>query len=599
MDLPDEPEGALGTLGELFGLSAFEQRVLLLCAGVELDGRVATLCGAANGDPARAYATFGLALAALPGPEWVALAPDAPLRRWRLVEIGPGDSLVGSRLRIDERVLHALAGVPAADERLSCLLEVLQTPNRLSAAQVALIERAAAAWAAAEGTPAIQLLGESRDDLRMIAAGLCARLGMQALALPAHLVPTAPADLATLTALIGREAVLGGTALVLEGDSHDAPDVAREHALARLAGDVIGLVLLLGRHRAPLGRASLSYELPPLGLAERAALWRGGLGPATTVARVEQLAAQFGLGVQAIAEICAEALAEPADGGLGERIWTLCRRRARPQLDSLARRIEPAAGWGDLVLPATAHADLLAIVAHMRGRATVYERWGFGRGGRGLGITALFAGPSGTGKTLAAEVIAAELGLDLYHIDLSQVVSKYIGETEKNLGRIFDAAEAGGAVLLFDEADALFGKRSEVKDSHDRHANIEVSYLLQRMEQYSGLALLTSNMPGALDSAFMRRLRFVVSFPFPGPSERTKIWARAIPAAAPTEGLDMAALARMNVAGGSIRNIALHGAFLAAGEGAPLRMGHLLQAAQGEYARLERALTAAEIGGWA
>jgi SpoVK/Ycf46/Vps4 family AAA+-type ATPase len=252
------------------------------------------------------------------------------------------------------------------------------------------------------------------------------------------------------------------------------------------------------------------------------------------------------------------------------------------------------------VLPEPQTRTLREIVVHVRHRARVYEEWGFaGRGSRGLGISALFAGPSGTGKTLAAEVMAAELGLDLYRIDLSQVVNKYIGETEKNLRRVFDAAEEGGAVLLFDEADALFGKRSEVKDSHDRYANIEVSYLLQRMEAYRGLAILTTNLKSSLDTAFLRRLRFVVSFPFPDAAQRARIWDRAFPAGTPTAGLDAEKLARLNVAGGNIRNIALGAAFLAAADGGPVRMEHLLQAARGELAKLEKPVSPAEVAGWA
>ena len=199
---------------------------------------------------------------------------------------------------------------------------------------------------------------------------------------------------------------------------------------------------------------------------------------------------------------------------------------------------------------------------------------------------------------MAAEVLASDLRLDLYRIDLSQVVSKYIGETEKNLRRVFDAAEEGGAILLFDEADALFGKRSEVKDSHDRYANIEVSYLLQRMEAYRGLAILTTNMKSALDQAFLRRIRFVVQFPFPDAGQRAEIWRRIFPAATPLDGLDFNRLARLNVAGGNICNIALNAAFLAADAGEPVRMQHLLQAARSEYAKLEKPLTETEIGGW-
>ena len=199
---------------------------------------------------------------------------------------------------------------------------------------------------------------------------------------------------------------------------------------------------------------------------------------------------------------------------------------------------------------------------------------------------------------MAAEVLARELRLDLYRIDLSAVVSKYIGETEKNLRRVFDAAEQGGAILLFDEADALFGKRSEVKDSHDRYANIEVGYLLQRMEAYRGLAILTTNLKSALDPSFLRRIRFVVQFPRPDAAARREIWRRIFPDPAPVEGLDVDALARLDVTCGAIRNIALRAAFLAADAGAPIGMAHLAEAARSECAKLERPVAEAEIGGW-
>ena len=251
------------------------------------------------------------------------------------------------------------------------------------------------------------------------------------------------------------------------------------------------------------------------------------------------------------------------------------------------------------MLPTAQLFTLRDIASHVRQRRQVYDAWGLGsKCARGLGISALFAGPSGTGKTMAAEVLAADLGLDLYRIDLSQIVSKYIGETEKNLRRVFDAAEAGGAVLLFDEADALFGKRSEVKDSHDRYANIEVSYLLQRMESYRGLAILTTNIKTALDEAFMRRLRFIVQFPFPDAMHRAEMWRRAYPHHTPVGALDFHRLARLNVAGGHIRNIALHAAFFAAEAAEPIGMSHLLRAARCEYTKLERQLTDAEVAGW-
>ena len=246
-------------------------------------------------------------------------------------------------------------------------------------------------------------------------------------------------------------------------------------------------------------------------------------------------------------------------------------------------RIEPLAAiatWDDIVLPPL-QLDLLHRIAdQVEKRAQVYEAWGFGaRMNRGLGITALFAGPSGTGKSMAAEVIANALRLNLYRIDLSAVVSKYIGETEKNLRRLFDAAEDGGALLFFDEADALFGKRSEVKDSHDRYANLEINYLLQRMERYSGVTILATNMRTAIDAAFVRRLRFIVRFPFPARAERRSIWEKAFPQEAPVEKLDYDRLSSLEATGGTIRDIALHAAFLAARDLTPITMDLLMDAA--------------------
>jgi SpoVK/Ycf46/Vps4 family AAA+-type ATPase len=330
---------------------------------------------------------------------------------------------------------------------------------------------------------------------------------------------------------------------------------------------------------------------------EQRELWQRELGSAanTLGESVDRVVAQFDLSAAAIGFAARSVGRSPS----GAELWNSCRRQARPRIDDLAQRIESKASWNDLVVPERSRHCLREIAAHVRHRGTVYQTWGFAeKSARGLGISALFSGPSGTGKTLASEVIANELGLDLYRIDLSQVVSKYIGETEKNLRRVFEAADEGGAVLLFDEADSLFGKRSEVKDSHDRFANIEVSYLLQRMDAYRGLAILTTNMKEALDEAFLRRLRFVVSFPFPDVALRTEIWTRMFPEKMPRDGIDPVRLARLNVTGGSIRNIALNAAFLAADALEPVRMRHVLRAAQTEYAKLEKPLSEVDVGGW-
>jgi SpoVK/Ycf46/Vps4 family AAA+-type ATPase len=339
--------------------------------------------------------------------------------------------------------------------------------------------------------------------------------------------------------------------------------------------------------------------------AEQREVWRTALGPAGTVVdgTVDQLVAQFDLDVRSVRAAAAEALAG-LDGGassaaeISKRVWQACRTATRPRMEDLAQRIDPAASWADLVLPDRQIETLREIVTHVRWRAIVYESWGFAaKSSRGLGIAALFCGPTGTGKTMAAEVLAGELGLDLYRTDLSSVVSKYIGETEKNLRRLFDAAEGTGAILLFDEADAVFGRRTEVKDSHDRYANIEVSYLLQRMEAYRGLAILTTNLRDAIDVAFLRRIRFVVQFPFPDLDQRREIWRRVFPAATPVEGLDVDRLAVLGLAGGSIHNIGLNAAFLAADAGQTVQMEHIQRAVRSEYAKLEQPLSELELGG--
>jgi hypothetical protein len=496
--------------------------------------------------------------------------------------------------------------VPARDERLTGFVEPVRACSALSPAQLALAERVAAIWSAVEpGTPlpAVQLCGPDPAGLRAVAWTACELLGLELAHMPVSTLPGDARELEALGRLWTREAALNPAALLLEYDDAGSVEPVREATLARLLEMLICPLLIASRtRRSSPHRPMLTLEQPRPTVAEQRRLWQVALGPATASlnGHLDILTTQFALSAPAIAAMAAATLNEAdAADELAGRLWQACRSQARPRLDELAQRIEPAAGWEDLVLP-DEHLRLLREIAiHARQRHRVYEHWDFGaRGSRGLGISALFSGPSGTGKTMAAEVLAGELGLDLYKIDLSQVVSKYIGETEKNLRRVFDAAEMGGAILLFDEADALFGKRSEVKDSHDRYANIEVSYLLQRMEAYRGLAILTTNMQDALDQAFLRRLRFIVQFPFPDVGQRTAIWRQIFPRATPTLNRDHDKLARLSVTGGNIRNIALYAAFLAAAEPGPVLMAHLLRAAQVEYEKIGKRLHGSEVGDW-
>jgi hypothetical protein len=607
-----EPAPTLESLCSAFGLSGFERKILLMCAGVELNSRFAGLLAEANQDPRRPHPTFSLALAAFDGAHWSALSPTRPLRRWLLIEVAPDDVLTTAPLRLPERVLHHLAGVPSLDERLVALVKEVPSPEGLSRSQRALVEQMAAVWSQPRGgsaLPVIELCGDAAGEKRPAAAAAAALLGLRLHALPAWNIPRGAAEIDTFIRLWGREAALSASALLIECDEPQGGEAYSEVVPAQFVESIGGPLFV--SCRSPLRfphRPQVLFDVPRPGPAEQRDFWHAAVDRAAPAfnGEVATLVSQFSLGPEAIRSAAEQALAglcgEPEPAGqaeLASRLWDACRMQVKPRLEGLAQGIEPSARWDDLVLPEKQKEVLAQIAVHVRRRARVYGDWGFAsKGTRGLGISALFAGPSGTGKTMAGEVLANELRLDLYRIDLSQVVSKYIGETEKNLRRVFDAAEDGAAILLFDEADALFGKRSEVKDSHDRYANIEVSYLLQRMEAYRGLSILTTNRRAALDPAFLRRIRFAVEFPFPDTTLRAEIWRRVFPLQTPTEGLQIDRLARLNAAGGHIRNIAMGAAFLACDAGEPVRMSHLLSAASSEFAKMERPLADAEVAGW-
>ena len=603
---------ALDVLVRNFGLSPFERDLLLLCAGTELDSRVADLCARYQGDPLRRAPTFGLALAVLPAAHWSALTPDGPLRYWRLIEVGPGDFLTASPLRIDERILHYLAGTPHLDERLRGIVVPVHDSAELSPSHRNISDRISRVWSKApaeRSVPLIQLCGVDRQTIRAVVVQSCRDTGLGLFRLSAADIPGSTVERTALIRLTERESLLSAAAVLVECDDRVDPD--RVHPILSFVHNFRNMLLISTRE--PLAfqeRATVRFSMASPSASEQRAVWVQALGPLASRlnGHIDQIVSHFrmnGFAIRSAGNEILQAMGNaPADresehASMAANLWEICRSQSRPQFNNLARHIPAAANWDDLVLPETQKQTLRELVANVRQQARVYEDWGFAeRSPRGLGITALFHGPSGTGKTMGAEVLANELRLDLYHIDLSTVVSKYIGETEKNLRQVFDAAEQGGLILLFDEADALFGKRSEVKDSHDRYANIEVSYLLQRMEAYRGLAILTTNNKSALDPAFMRRIRFVIQFPFPDAPQRAEIWKRIFPCRTPVQDLDERKLARLNVAGGNIRNIALNAAFLAADEDRPVTMGDIRQAAQTEYLKIEKPLSAAETRDW-
>ncbi|MEG4457099.1 AAA family ATPase [Microcoleus sp. N9_A1] len=639
---------ALQELGSAFNLSDFERDVLLLCAGMELQQNFDFLCADAQGDGQLSYPTFNLAMSALAAPHWNAISPDHPLRRWQLIEVVRGKTITHSALRINERILHYLMGVDCLDEAFKGIIEPVSLSGEmvrsrrlpLSGSHSTIASQIAALWSknwvqqqsdfsldslpiTDYPLPIVQLCGDEVESKLAIASTACEILRIKLAVISTRVIPTVTAELNNLILLWYREAKLMRSVLLLDCDEMDSEDGAKENAIAQLIVNITSPIIIMTRdRRKSTRRPFITFDIHPPTKQEQRQIWQNALGEFVPVlnGQVEVLVEQFNLNAPTIYAVCEEMISqnpEKIEAGFTDnlpsqqtsrinppatipnQLWDICRAQSRPRLDDLAQRILPAATWDDLVLPEAERQTLREIAAHVRQRTKVYKEWGFaGKGDRGLGISALFAGTSGTGKTMSSEVLAGELQLDLYRIDLSSVVSKYIGETEKNLRRVFDAAESGATILLFDEADAIFGKRSDVKDSHDRYANMEVSYLLQRMESYQGLAILTTNLKDSLDTAFLRRIRFVVKYSFPDAKDRAEIWRRIFPKNTPTEGLDCVKLGRLNVAGGNIRNIALNAAFMAADAGEAVQMKHLLIAARTEYVKLERTLTDAEIKGW-
>ncbi|MEN8445834.1 MAG: AAA family ATPase [Cyanobacteria bacterium J06555_13] len=617
------PPSVLDVLCKRFELSLFERQILLLCAGAELSQTFGALFAALHGDPQKTYPTFGLAFSLFPEGDWAAVLPGAPLRRWQMVEILPGTELTRSPLRIDEHILHRLMGFEGADSRLKGIVS-----NDLSATSVALPDShqdiadsiAVGSFSRANHKSVVQLWGGEEQTKQAIALNAAAQNGLSLHRINANALPTDRTKVEKLQTLWERDSILAQSALLLACDQLSEVTSHEESQLKMTVADVIDneqrpLMVSscdrLTQHQRPLQSIELHSPTP----WEQRQLWQTHLRDIVdplsndTEPLIDQLITYFNLDVPGIQAVCKQINTPKGQHNLQQnslpestqlptealktKLWQTCLSQARPKLGELAQLMPSSANWDDLVLPDPELQVLKTIAAHVQQRATVYERWGFAeRSSRGLGISALFAGASGTGKTLAAETLANKLNLDLYRIDLSMVVSKYIGETEKNLRRIFDGAEKGGAILLFDEADALFGKRSDVKDARDRYANMEVAYLLQRIEAYRGLAILTTNLKDSLDQAFLRRIRFVVQFPFPDATQREKIWRCSFPEQVPLGNLKFKTLAKLNLAGGNIRNIVLNSAFLAADEGKDaVEMGHVLKAAQSEYIKLERPLT--------
>ncbi|MEU0226377.1 ATP-binding protein [Streptomyces sp. NPDC006284] len=580
------------------GLTELDTTVLLTALAPDVDRTFEPLYGYLNDDVSRRRATVSLALDLCGAPAHLAAVrarfhASAPLRALGLLEVEESDRPFLTRsLRVPDRLAGHLLGDDAPDAALLGRLHPLPAPlpTGTDAAADGFVRHLTARLL--DGPLTVYLREQREGDGLAALASVLRAAGLDALCCSGS-----GEDLPGVPELL-REARLGGRAVVVSG----LPERPGPLVRALTAATDVTVLLTDPRpydpHWSPVDPLILDA---PGRRAGGAAAWRAALGPDADGFDLATAVAPYRLGGDRIQRAAQAARALAAfDGGpvTADHVRLAARRQSASGLESHARRIRPAVDWRDLVLPEAPLTQLRELALRARHRDRVLGDWRLSAGGgRGRGVLGLFAGESGTGKTLSAEVVAADLGLDLYVVQLSSIVDKYVGETEKNLERIFTEADRTDAVLLFDEADAVFGKRSEVKDSHDRYANMESAYLLQRLESFDGIALLTTNLRANIDEAFTRRLDLVVDFPFPDAGQRLALWRHGLSHVPSAEGIDPAPLAReFELAGGSIRSAVVTAAYLAAGRGDHVTAGDLLEGARREYRKAGR-LVPGE-GGW-
>ncbi|MEU6266881.1 ATP-binding protein [Saccharopolyspora shandongensis] len=607
-----EPGPRLLRLAEDFGLTALDLELLLVAMAPDVDVRFEPLCGYLNDDVTRRRPTTGLALelCGVPaaGDGRFRFAAGAPLVAGGLLEVQEPERPALSRtLRVPDRVVAHLLGNDDIDPHIARLARLDHADPR---PPDVLAKRIGAALDT--GIRLVHLTGA--EGAMQVATDALAVGGRRALVLDAGELASDPEPLPVLPALV-REARLHRAGIVfgpLEAFEPERPERARLLREIVASATEVPLFLHGSRNWDPAWsrQPPVSIRVAAPKPEQRARAWRQALAAAGDAAAVPESAlvdALVGYQLDADQVVRAASVAtqlatlDARPVGLDD-LRAGVRAQNGAGLERLARRITPAVHWDDLVLPEPTHRHLAELAMRARHRDLVLGDWRMRPGGgRGRGVIALFAGESGTGKTMSAEVVAADLGMDLYVVDLSTVVDKYVGETEKNLERIFTEAVGVNGVLLFDEADAIFGKRSQVKDAHDRYANVESAFLLQRMESFDGIAILTTNLRANLDEAFTRRLDVIADFPMPGPDQRQALWDRCLGSAIPrAEDLDLDFCAeRFELAGGSIRSCTITAAYLAAEAGRPVGMDELITAVRQEYGKLGRLVLESEFGQWA
>ena len=615
-------------LRRAFGLTPTEQRALWVLIAVEVSARLRQLMRYLVNEATRVHADLGLLELLVYGTPQTRdklieeLAPDGRLARYRLVEP------IGGRraqeelpfllrpLKVNARVIELVHGIVRLDREVAEVATLMQTlaphealimPDAIKRETSELMRSAVASAERGLAAPAIVVTGAEGSGRRSLIYGAARQVDSAVLHVTCARLPDDAWELARLTRALVREAILFHAVPVLhdvdmvtgEGPSGRDRSSVLDRELQCYVGPLAATSTQRDSRPVALGRGIVLLDVPMPSEAARAELWRRAMGPESGV-DVDRAAARYpisgGLILRASESALAHAHARGAHDPVNDDdIHAGVRSTLDAKLSALGIRITWRQTWSDLVLPDDALQEIREFVARVRHRRRVYDEWGFSRKlAKGLGLSALFAGPPGTGKTMVAGIIADELALDLYQIDLSRIVSKYVGETEKNLASVFDAAEAGHAILLFDEADSLFAKRTEVKSSVDRYANLEVNYLLQRMEAFNGITILTTNLDSSIDDAFRRRISFRVDFPMPEMEERERLWRTMLPQeAAVAPNINFRTLAsKFEFSGGYIRNAVLRAAFFAADEGGPITQSHLQKAALLEYSAMGKIASA-------
>jgi AAA+ superfamily predicted ATPase len=589
-----------------FSLSPFERDVLLLCVAVDLYPTIADLCAQLHGTPLWSYPTINLALSVLECPSLRIFDQNCALFRWRLISRGEGH-FSNSFLRVDPWVVQYLMGYsyippeyigalspdPFADE----LGYVPESYN-------AIAQQLCTLWSDHNTDQLVQICGSDALTRQQIVAETCTQLGWEFFRIDLDALSNlSPPTLQSWLLWWQRRALLEHHVLLVNYDDPTHFDPSQKSALTDIRKTLISPLILSGNKR--LQETSLpTLAVQPLSAQEQLDVWKSNLGderPPELEDYISGLALQFNLSAAAIQAICQRTIqALKTDGfstmsDVNHLLWHHCRTQSRDRLEALVERVEPPSTLDDLVLADEVRLVLDQIIATVRNRSQVFSDWQMSHRRRGMGLITLLHGPSGTGKTTAAELMAYELGLDLYRVDFNQIVTQDKGETQKNLREVFEKAEASGAVLLFDEAESIFGRRSQTGDFYSPQ---DVSYLMQRMEVYSGLVILTTHSIDVIDPAFLRKLQFSVPFKEPDFEQRLEIWNQIFPWSVPTQNVLFTLLAQLNLTGASIQNVALGAAFLAAEELEPVQMQHLFQAAQTEYMTQGRTITDNELRDW-